>query len=108
MLLNPQKYPAKYMVLLIRREIRYKLFPQSHRHIFDKDYRESESTSHMKALEEKSDFQDTGINCLKRKVQMIVVFLLVVGGFTLRSTGFFRRVVGNTASGVSESLSGEF
>ena len=64
MLLNPQKYPAKYMVFLIRREIRFKLFPLSRRHVFNWEYRESESTSHMKALEEKSDFQDKGINCL--------------------------------------------
>jgi len=104
MLLNPQKYPAEYTMLRIRREIRYKLFPQSHRHVFNREYRESESTSHMKALEEKSDFQNKGINCLKRKVQMVVVLFLVI----LHSTGFFRRVVRDTAFGVSESASDEF
>ena len=93
-------------MLLIRREIRYKLFPQSRRHVFNREYQESESTSHMKALEEKSDFQDKGINCLKRKVQMVVVLFLLGG--SLRSTGFFRRVGGNIASGVSESVLGEF
>jgi hypothetical protein len=34
----------------------------------------------MKALEEKTDFQDNGINCLKPEVQMVVVLFLVGGG----------------------------
>jgi hypothetical protein len=69
-------------------EIRYKLFTQSRRHVFNTEHRESESTSHMKALEQKSDIQDKGINCLKRKLLMTVV----LGVFTLRSTGLFRRL----------------